>query len=367
MRHSLASEPGVRSLGGPRLDGAARARDDAVMRVLAFAGVSLLAAGCYCSHEVAREDAAGIDAGRASIDAARDAPADAAPDGAWDAGPTGDRYWIAVPAAGLEVAVERCELREGQAPIVRVRIVTDACDEPGNAWLERDPAMRVLRVRAFTWRPMNVPPCPPATREIVRDVTLDPRTPATLEEGEWRAIAPDGASVPFRVEAGPPELTCTDCIAPGAPCSIDQECAGERRCVAMRGDAACDSRCEVSCQPFPDEAGGSDLACSAALGGAATCAEDPSCGWICAAAERDLCPTCPEGQQCVTDAFAGCRWAVSPFDGGSECEGDADCREGYSCVERDGWRSCQIRCRGDHLCPYDSCAGGLDVCPVPKV
>lgn len=320
-----------------------------------------LAAGCYCSHTRtpadagpdAREDDAGLDAG-------------AVPER--DAGPTDDRYWAAVDPAGVELALERCEVREGQSLIVRVTVTTSGCDEPGNARLVVDHALREVRVETFVWRPMNVPPCPPFTREIVRDVALDPTT--SLAQGDWRLTAVDGTSVTFFVQSGPPELTCTDCIAPGTSCEIDMECEGARACVALRGDAICASQCEAPCQPLDETGGSGDLSCRERLGVAASCEEDPNLGWICVPAAIDLCPPCPDGQACRAgaDALAYCEWSISAFDAGATCAGDRDCDRGFSCVELFGARTCQVRCRGDHPCPSsESCAYGATVCPIPKI
>ncbi|MCZ7678365.1 MAG: hypothetical protein M5U28_06165 [Sandaracinaceae bacterium] len=250
--------------------------------------------------------------------------------------------WIPVDVASFEVSAERCETREGQTLVLRVRITTDICDEPGNARWTVDPAAREIRLSPFVWRRIGVPPCPPATRIIERDVAL---RGARLAAGEWTVVSPDGARLLVRIGPPPPELTCTDCLREGDSCSVDEECEGLRECVPIRGDAVCDARCASSCQPFSEEEGelDTDPACSERLG-PSLCRQDANLGWTCAGV-AGACATCPEGMAC--SGF--CQWTVEPWP--SPCRADGDCPLGKSCVELFGGRSCLVRCRGDHPLP----------------
>ncbi len=323
---------------------------------------SMLLAGCYLSHERGREsdgggggrDAAGADTGTRP-DAGTDAPPS----------PDGGLYWIPIELERAEITVERCEMRAGQTPIFRVRVFANLCDEPGNVRWSVDPATRTVTIDPFVWRPAGVPPCPPAAIEIVRDVAL---YGVALEEGEWRGVGPDGTTVTFFVQAGPPELPCTDCIAPGAECVVDDECMGSRVCVPLRGDAACRAACEAPCQPFPAETDAPDLACADRIG-PATCEDDPNLGWICRDDTRMSCPSCGPGTRCDMSSGAAprCAWDVSPFEAGGPCATDGDCHPGMSCVEMMGGRTCRVRCRGDHPCPLATCGPDDLVCPIPKI
>ena len=324
-------------------------------RLAALGLVLSLAAGCYCSHQREPRDDAGarVDAGR------QDA---ASPPDAWrdDGVPPDATVWIPVDVADYEVSYERCETREGQTLVLRVRLITDGCDEPGNVRWDVHATTREIFLRPFVWRPTGRPPCPPFAREIVRDVAL---RGAGITAGAWSVIVPDGTSVPVLVGPPPPELTCTDCRAEGETCAVDEECEGLRECVPVRGDAACAAFCASSCQPFAEEEpGAEDLACSQRLGRAA-CREDPNLGWNCALI-GGLCEGCPEGLRCGAGT---CDWTASPWP--EPCRSDAEC-PGRSCVLLPGSTepSCQIRCRGDHPCPFgETCGPASLVCPLPKI
>ncbi len=320
--------------------------------------VAMAASGCYCSHERDAPSDAGMprDAGRArDARMARDAGT------ARDAGRAGGPAWMPVDATDFEVLYERCETREGQTLVLRVRVVTSACDEPGNVRWDVDRASRVITLRPLVWRPLDVPPCPPSTREIVRDVALRGEP---LGAGTWSVVSPDGAAL--RVEIAPPlpELPCTDCVAPGGECAVDQECMGQRECVPVRGDAICAAVCASSCQPFAETPGVTDIACSRRLG-PASCELDPNLGWTCREA-AGACGECPVGMACTPS----CDWESLVFPG-SPCRADGDCEGGLSCVELSGptgGRACYIRCRGDHPCPLDeACGPGALVCPQWKI
>lgn len=322
---------------------------------------SALLVGCYRSH--VRE---GVDGGRdagggggADASASRDAGTDAAPS------PDGGPYWIPIEIERAEISFERCELRAGQTPIFRIRFFANVCDEPGNVRWSVDHASRTVTLDPFVWRPAGVPPCPPAAIEIVRDVAL---SGVVLEPGEWQVVGPDAVAVTFTVSAGPPELTCTDCRAAGEACIVDEECAGPRACVAVRGDAICRTECDAPCQPFPGGDAALDLACSERVG-PATCTSDPNLGWICRDTTRVLCPPCGPGMRCekVSGDLARCAWDLNPFEAGSPCTTDGDCRPGMSCVELPTGRTCRIRCRGDHPCPLAVCGPDDRVCPIPKI
>jgi hypothetical protein len=326
-----------------------------------------LGPGCYLSHAIGPADA-GPDARRR--DASLDAPVVRDVPGAPDARIEG-QYWVVVEGSLFELLHERCELREGASPILHVRTVLPLCDEPGNVRWSVDHAVRRITLSPFVWRPLGIPPCPPATRTFEIDVSL---VGETLEAGPWEAVLEDGsARVAFTVAGPPPELACTDCLAEDAACAIDMECAGPLRCVPMRGDAVCASFCVLPCTPFPRREPGdpapSDLGCQAALGVAATCEDDATLGSRCRAASRDLCLPCPDGMLCSEgDALTTCRWDLELAFGVPEpCLSDADCRPGQSCIEDAGIRSCEVRCRSDHPCPDGTCGPTSVTCQRIKI
>lgn len=337
-------------------------------RVALWLASLALFVGCYRSRlRPMVEDGGALDAGvRVDAGPRRDSgPLDAGPP--FDAGPRDGRYWIPFEVGSAEISLERCEMRSGQTPIFHVRVVANLCDEPGNVRWSIDPATHTVTLDPFVWRPAGIPPCPPATIEIERDVALHG---VALEEGEWRVVGPD-STVTFTVYRGPPELTCTDCRGPGEECAIDLECTGARACVAVRGDAACRAVCAAPCQPFPGGADVLDLACTDRIG-AATCEVSPDLGWICREATRDLCPStpCGPGMRCEmdADALSRCVWELSPWTAGGPCVGDDDCLPGLSCVELGGGtRSCRVRCRADHSCPLTTCGPSDVVCEIPKI
>jgi hypothetical protein len=309
---------------------------------------ALLFGGCYLSHE--RE----IEMSAPDATVRRD---------------TGESssgvHWIIASPSDVRVANERCLTREGSTAILRLEIEMNVCDEPGQISYDVEPDQREISVRPFVWRPIGGASCPPGTRTVTRDLAL-----VGVSAGDWTVESQSPVSTEIHVaEASPP--SCVDCRGPGQPCASDGECAGELACISLRGDIACGASCHLPCQPFPDDAGAGDLACSESLGFAAVCEDNPDLGFVCTAATRDLCAgPCADGTQCnFASPFPYCAWSIEPFDVPS-CTSDADCPWGRSCVELEGraGRRCDVRCRGEHTCPEgQACYLTSVVCPLPKI
>jgi hypothetical protein len=312
------------------------------IQFLVLAGLVIAATpGCSCSQRHTAGDEGDAGAGDAARDGAvgdgqRDGPRGDGPtarDGArpWDAG-TCEQPWYWERAAR---AIYGVSLANGAPPrvgvteqlLVEVQLLSGSCEALAGveASIVSGNATDFVELRAFVWRVAGSALCTPDA-PIVSTVVLVPGR----EQGNMRVVVADGAN-----PSGEPVLTYDRTWCSGMP---DCQCFPGSPAGAGQEYAQCLTDCSCA----------AGLACIGALGLVGP-------GWSCrrpCADDRD----CADFQFCARYVADSAAWVC---EGGSQCQGDGDCPEGFVCEERGSLRTCAdersiptlLPCTCDAECP----------------
>jgi hypothetical protein len=258
----------------------------------------------------------------------------------------GTHYELVPATVDVLVSHERCTAADGATAVVNATVhVYSSCLTPGPVFVEVDRTARTVTLSPFMWSEVGRSDCQPAGAAYIRDVAIH-----GLTEGEWTVT---GITEPLRVGPRSPAACTGTRLEQGESCLGDCDCQTGLSCIATRGDATCNMRCERPCEP--SGFGGLDLSC----GIGAVCTVDPNVGAVCRTQTTDYCPatTCPVGTSCHGDTgdFASyCDWDVTLGSAARHvCTTNEDCGAGLDCVQHAGGaRTCEIRCTStDMRCP----------------
>lgn len=271
------------------------------------------------------------------------APVDAAADSFVfpDAGAACFRWQLIEVPVGELVVIDPAPLNPERSMRVRIQYTAGGCDTLAQPIVRFPPATTNVSITARTWRRVGAM-CAEDARTVSRVVTFVPPMGRTAVHA-----TPGGVEEAITVAAAPARA----CDPGLAACEMDCDCGAGEACLGGTGLGGTFTQCARPCEV--------DLDCA---GGLCTGFDDGLDG-IC----DDSSPGCDDTRPCPT-GFTCDGGACAPafvLNGSSrkECECDADCDPGLSCVRptdpADPQR-CEARC-------LTGTAGSSAVCQGPHV
>lgn len=326
--------------------GTVRDRRSARWQLLtAPAGAACLAlVGCYAQTTTdvgpSPMDVPVLDAPRPDVP---DTPVDVRPDVPEDAPPPVVQHWSRADPLAASLDWPPCPVPSSE-PVLELSVLLNGCDELGNVLWSVEPGARVIRVEPVVWRPLLDRPCEQPPQELFETVHL---AGAALESGSWTVLLAGKSS---RLEISPES---------GDPCS--SVCEVDGVCLGRPSASACNLACLAPC--FPRGSMIEEPDCTARFGESAACIESSGAG-VCVRIPVN-CDACPAGMTC-NRGRTRCVWNIPSDRVSEECSTEADCHPGLSCVDGAAGRTCELRCRNGHPCPFGTTCGHTEAtCPRP--
>ena len=315
-------------------------RSRALSALLLIGGVASV---CSCAQVHER------DAGADDAWAATDAPS--SPDASREV------YYTLEPAEFIGTgSFDRCGEVAGATAIATLNAHSiSTCDTPAPVDVAIDTVTRWVTLTPHFWRVHDGHDCGLVDYAYTRDIRVAGMTPGAwiLQMVATRSASTTSAGVigdAASITCPPPSMGT---VPAGGVCRADCECALGLECIAVRGDAACERLCGLSCQSLEGLTLDPSLSCY----GAQACVRDPTLGSICETNTMDLCDDthpCRAGMTCPIGSPRKCEWSIT-LDAASHhaCTTSTDCAVGLDCVQRaSGPRTCEVRCTTSiMICP----------------